>query len=159
MFCFTNILNIFFSFVTCSISHTKTQEMALKRLYFSKFPWGACPRTPLEVLAPKARVGQIHVPPKFLSPYTYVQVHNCPVIGQERCDIFDNEAFWPKPVKDNYSWWECWPIKTRFTFWFTNLSIYFMHVDRKYSQHKATQMLREGEKYSALVENLPSTNV
>ena len=46
--------------------------MALKKLYFSKFSWGACPRTPLEVLAPLARVGQIRVPPpKFLSPYAY----------------------------------------------------------------------------------------
>ena len=56
--------------------------MALKRLYFSKFSWGACPRTPLEVLAPSARVGQIRVrpppPPKFLSPYAYdcVRVKN-----------------------------------------------------------------------------------
>ena len=49
------------------------QEMASKGLYFSKFSWGACPRT-LEVLAPSARVGQIRVrppPPKFLSLYAY----------------------------------------------------------------------------------------
>ena len=62
MFCFTNILNIFFSFVTCSMHNTKMQEMALKRLYFSKFS----PDPP--------RVRQIRVcppPPKFLSPYTY----------------------------------------------------------------------------------------
>ena len=75
MFCFTNILNIFFSFVTCSMhkTHTKTQEMALKGLYFSKFSCGACPRTPLEVLAPSARVGQIRVrPPKISTP-----VHLC----------------------------------------------------------------------------------
>ena len=39
----------------------ETQEMALKRLYFSKFSWGAWLRTPLEVLAPSARVGQIRV--------------------------------------------------------------------------------------------------
>ena len=38
--------------------------MALKRLYFSKFCWGAWPRTPLEVLAPSARVGQIRVRPQ-----------------------------------------------------------------------------------------------
>ena len=28
------------------------QEMALKRLYFSKFSWGAWARTPIEILAP-----------------------------------------------------------------------------------------------------------
>ena len=78
MFCFTNILNIFFPFVTCSMhkTHTKTQEMTLKGLYFSKFSCGACPRTPLEVLAPSARVGQIRVrppPPKKISK----PVHLC----------------------------------------------------------------------------------
>ena len=69
MFCFTNILSIFFSFVTCSMTHTKTQEMALKRLYFSKFSWGACPRTTLEVLAPSAEVGQTRIRfPKISKP-------------------------------------------------------------------------------------------
>ena len=72
MFCFTNILNIFFSFVTCSMH----KNPALKRLYFSKFSWRACPRTPLEV-------GQICVrpPPKFLSTYAYVRnskIYRCP---------------------------------------------------------------------------------
>ena len=43
--------------------------MALKRLYFSKFSWEAWPRTPLEVLAPSARVGQIRVrSPKISKP-------------------------------------------------------------------------------------------
>ena len=45
--------------------------MALKRLYFSKFSWGAWPRTPLEVLAPSTRVGQIRVrppPPQISMP-------------------------------------------------------------------------------------------
>ena len=80
MFCFTNILNIFFSFVTCSMHKNPHQNagMALTRFYFSKFSWGTCPRNPLEVFAPSARVGQIRVrrfppPPKkkFLSPYAY----------------------------------------------------------------------------------------
>ena len=77
MFCFTNILNIFFhlSLAPCIKTHTKMQEMALKRLYFSKFSWGACPRTPLKVLTPSAQVGQIRAPPpQFLSPYVYA---NC----------------------------------------------------------------------------------
>ena len=54
-------------------THSKTLEMALKRLYFSKFP-GEHAVGPLEVLAPLAvRFGQIHVrPQKFLSPYAHV---------------------------------------------------------------------------------------
>ena len=50
-------------------THSKTLEMALKRLYFSKFP-GEHAAGPLEVLAPLAmRFGQIHVrPPKFSNP-------------------------------------------------------------------------------------------
>ena len=45
-----------FLFVTCSMHKNphKTQEMALKRLYFSKFSWGAWPQPPLEVLVPLA---------------------------------------------------------------------------------------------------------
>ena len=41
--------------------------MALKRLYVLKFSWGAYRGTPLEVLAPKARVGQIRVRPRKIS--------------------------------------------------------------------------------------------
>ncbi len=37
--------------------------MAFKRLYFSKFSGGACPRTPLGVLARSALVGRPHPPP------------------------------------------------------------------------------------------------
>ena len=74
-FYFTNILDIFFSFATCSMhakTHTKTQEMALKRLYFSKFYGRACLRIPLKILASSGRVRQIvAAPPKFLSPYAY----------------------------------------------------------------------------------------
>ena len=73
--CFVSLIFLIFSFhlslAPCIKTHTKTQEMALKRLYFSKFSWGACPRTPREVLAPSARVGQIRVrppPPKFSKP-------------------------------------------------------------------------------------------
>ena len=46
--CFVSLIFSIFSFHLSHIkTHTKTQEMALKRLYFSKFSWGACPRTPL----------------------------------------------------------------------------------------------------------------
>ena len=55
---------------------------SIKRLYFLKFPGRGCPRIPLEVLAPKTRLGQIHVrppPPKFLKPvrlcYMYYLKH------------------------------------------------------------------------------------
>ena len=76
MFGFTNIPNILFSFVTCSMhkNHTKMQEMALKRLYFSKFSWGACLRITLEVLTPSARVRQIHVhpPPMLIAQFILI---------------------------------------------------------------------------------------
>ncbi len=48
--------------------------MAFKRLYFSKFSRGACPRTPLGVLTRSALVGRIDVRPppppqkKFCNP-------------------------------------------------------------------------------------------
>ncbi len=43
--------------------------MAFKRLYFSKFSGGACPRTPPGVLARSALVGRTDVrPPKFCNP-------------------------------------------------------------------------------------------
>ena len=52
----------------------KTQEMAFKRLYFSKFSGGTCPRTPLGVLARSALVGRTDVrppppPPNFVTTY------------------------------------------------------------------------------------------
>ena len=67
--CFVSVIFLIFSFhlslAPCIKTHTKMQEMALKRLYFSKFSWG-CPRTLLDVLAPLTRVGQIPVcPPKI----------------------------------------------------------------------------------------------
>ena len=71
--CFVSVIFLIFSFhlslAPCIKTHTKTQEMALKRLYFSKFSWGACPRTRLDVFAPLARVGRIPVcPPKISKP-------------------------------------------------------------------------------------------
>ena len=70
--CFVSVIFLIFSFhlslAPCIKTHTKMQEMALKRLYFSKFSWGACLRTLLDVLAPLTRVGQIPVcppPPNF----------------------------------------------------------------------------------------------
>ena len=71
--CFVSLIFLIFSFhlslAPCIKTHTKTQEIKLKRLYFSKFSWEACPWTPLEVLAPSARVGQIRVrPPKISKP-------------------------------------------------------------------------------------------
>ena len=69
--CFVSLIFLIFSFhlslAPCIKTHTKTQEMPLKRLYFSKFSWGACPRTPLGVLAPSARVGQIRASPPQIS--------------------------------------------------------------------------------------------
>ena len=61
--------------------HTKTQEMALKRLYFSKFSWGAWTRTPLEVVAPSRANSCPPPPPKFLSPYAF------------GCDVSPKESF------------------------------------------------------------------
>ena len=79
--CFVSLIFSIFSFhlslAPCMKTHTKMQEMALKRLYFSKFFWGACPRTPLKVLTPSARSGKFvsaPPPPQFLSPYAYA---NC----------------------------------------------------------------------------------
>ena len=76
--CFVSLIFLIFSFhlsLAPSIkTHTKTQEMTLKKLFFEIF-LGSMPPTLLEVLAPKARVGQIRVrPPKFLSPYVYVAI-------------------------------------------------------------------------------------
>ena len=48
--------------------------MAFKRLYFSKFSGGTCPRIPLGVLARSALVGRTDVrppPPNFVTPYAY----------------------------------------------------------------------------------------
>ena len=91
--CFVSVIFLIFSFhlslAPCIKTHTKTQEMALKRLYFSKFSWRACSRTPLEILAPLARVGQIPVyPPKFLSPYAYAYTFDV-VSVREEYDIFN----------------------------------------------------------------------
>ena len=69
MFCFTNILNIFFSFVTCFMhknSHQNAGNGIKETLFFKIFLRSMAP-DPLEVLAPSARVGQIRVrpPPKI----------------------------------------------------------------------------------------------
>ena len=48
----------------------------IKETLFFKIFLENMPRTPLEVLAPSARVGQIRVyPPKFLSPYAYAMLN------------------------------------------------------------------------------------
>ena len=78
MFCFTIILNIFLSFVTCSMHknpHQNARNGIKETLFFKIFP-RSIPRTPLAVLAPSARLGQIRVrpPPKFLSPYAYDEI-------------------------------------------------------------------------------------
>ena len=48
--CFVSLIFLIFSFhlslAPCIKTHTKMQEMALKRLYFSKFSWRACPGPP-----------------------------------------------------------------------------------------------------------------
>ena len=64
--CFINIPDSISSFLSapCTKSHARTQEMALRRLDFSKFPEGACPQTPLAVLALFALVELTDVPPQ-----------------------------------------------------------------------------------------------
>ena len=71
MFCFTNILNIFFSFVACSMHKNPHQNAGngIKETLFFKIFLEKMPRTPLEVLAPSVQVGQIRVcPPKISKP-------------------------------------------------------------------------------------------
>ena len=79
--CFVSLIFLIFSFHLSLASriktHTKTQEVTLKILYFPKFSWGACHRTPLEVLAPSARVGQIPVrSPKISKPVRLCVLYN-----------------------------------------------------------------------------------
>ena len=83
-FCFTNILNIFFLFVTCSMHKNPHQNAGngIKETLFFKIFLGSMARTPLEVLAPSARVGQIRVrPPKISKPVRlWVYLPNSKVI-------------------------------------------------------------------------------
>ena len=79
MFCFINILNIFFSFVTCSMHKNPHQNAGngIKETLFFKIFLESMPWTSLEALAPSAQVGQIRVcSPKFLSPYAYGDLMN-----------------------------------------------------------------------------------
>ena len=67
--------------------------MALKILYFSKFPGGAChgPLSGSRAFGATARIGQIHggPPKKFLSPYAYVLVLFSPIKnGAINCLLF-----------------------------------------------------------------------
>ena len=77
MFCFINILNIFFSFVTCSMHNNPHQNAGNgnKGTLFFKIFLRSMPLHPLEVFALSARFGQIRVrpppPSKFLGPYAY----------------------------------------------------------------------------------------
>ena len=97
-FCFTNILNILFSLVTCTATHSVILVISVERVTSAidcidctcvyrvsllvnwrtmhKIFRTTCLWTPpLEVLAPSVRVGQIHVHPpkkKRLRPYAYV---------------------------------------------------------------------------------------
>ena len=74
MFCFTNILIIFFSFVTCSIeTHTKTQELALKRLYLFKIFLRSMAQDSSRGSRALggSRANSCPPPSKFLSPYAY----------------------------------------------------------------------------------------
>ena len=73
---FISLLFLIFSFHSsldlCIKTHSKTQKMTLKRLYFSKFSGGAWPRTPLGVLVLLGLVGQIHV--RSSPSYIYVSI-------------------------------------------------------------------------------------
>ena len=73
------IFSFHLSLAPCIKTNTKTQEMALRRLYFSKFSWRACPRTPLEVLTPSAQVGQIRVCPYAHGYLTLAKLQGGPV--------------------------------------------------------------------------------
>ena len=73
MFCFTNILNIFFSFVTCSMHknpHQNAGNGIKKSLFFKIFLGSMRPPPPLCRVRPPP-------PPQFLSPYFYAieQIH------------------------------------------------------------------------------------
>ena len=65
--CFVSLIFLIFFFhlslAPCIKTHTKMQEMALKRLYFSKFSWGACPRTPLKFSRLRHESGKFVPPP------------------------------------------------------------------------------------------------
>ena len=73
--CFVLLIFLIFSFhlslAPCIKTHTKMQEMALKRLYFSKFSWRACLGPPRGSHAFGASQANSCLPPKFLSPYDY----------------------------------------------------------------------------------------
>ena len=97
--CFVSLIFLIFSFhlslAPCIKTHTKTQEMALKRLYFSKFSWGAWPRTPLEVLCLQHESGKfVSAPPKISKPVclclkAVFQFNSFPVQFSRERRVFD----------------------------------------------------------------------
>ena len=66
--CFVLLIFLIFSFhlslAPCIKTHTKMQEMALKRLYFSKFSWRACPGPPRGSHAFGASQANLCLPPQ-----------------------------------------------------------------------------------------------
>ena len=71
MFCFANILNIFFLFVTCSMHknpHQNAENGIKETLFFKIFPGEHAPGLPR---VSRANSCSPPPPPKFLSPYAY----------------------------------------------------------------------------------------
>ena len=77
MFCFTNILNIFFSFVTCSMHKNPHQNAGngIETLFFKIFVESMLPDPPRGSHAFGASRANSCLPPKFLSLYAYVPDH------------------------------------------------------------------------------------
>ena len=80
MFCFTNILNIFFSFVTCSMHKNPHQNAGngIKETLFFKISLGSMPPDPPRGSGAFGASGANSCPPppqKCLSPYAHVSNH------------------------------------------------------------------------------------
>ena len=78
--CFVSLIFLIFSFhlslAPCIKTHTKTQEMALKRLVFQNFSGEHAPRPPSRFSRLRRELGKfVSAPPKFLSPYANVVWH------------------------------------------------------------------------------------
>ena len=75
MFCFINILNIFFSFVTCSMHKNPHQNAGngIEETLFFKIFLGSMPSDPSRGFRAfgVSRANSCPPPPKFLSPYAY----------------------------------------------------------------------------------------
>ena len=73
MFCFSNILNIFFWFVTCPMHKNPHQNAGngIKKTLFFKIFLGSIPPDPPRGWRESGKF--LSAPPKFLSPYAYAR--------------------------------------------------------------------------------------